>query len=295
MFKLGVITDEISQDFGTVVNVCKEYELDAVEIRSVDDLPPQELTQAHVDMIRTTLEDTDVTVCGIATPFYKCDIDSAEEREQHLDILRKCIALAQRLDTNLLRCFAFWEIGQTEQRWQEILDAYEEPLRIAEAEGIILGMENEASTSLSTAALTRRFIDEIGGQTVRAIWDPANELYADGGVTPFPDAYDQLRDVMVHGHMKDGARDESGEMVSVPVGEGLIDWQGQFDRYVEEGYEGYLILETHWRPASALSEDLLNRPGGAAFSEAGEEASRYCLDNIQRMLLKHRAKGGSPS
>ncbi len=32
MFKLGVITDEISQDFGAVVQVCKDYELEAVEI-----------------------------------------------------------------------------------------------------------------------------------------------------------------------------------------------------------------------------------------------------------------------
>lgn len=292
MFKLGVITDEISQDFSAVVNVCKDYELEAVEIRSVDDRPPQDLTPAHVGMIRSALEGTDITVCGIATPFYKCDIDSAEEREQHMDILRKCIALAHDLDTSLLRCFAFWETGQTEARWQEIVDAYDEPLRLAEAEDIALGMENEASTSLSTAALTRRFIDELGSDSVRAIWDPANELYADGGITPFPDAYDQIKDVMVHGHMKDGARDESGEMVSVPVGEGLIDWEGQFKRYVDEGYEAYLILETHWRPASALSEDLLNRPGGAAFSAAGEEASRYCLDNIQRMLLPLRAKGG---
>ncbi len=290
MFKLGVITDEISQDFGTVVKVCKEYDLEAVEIRSVDDRPPQDLLAADVAMIQAELDDTDIKVCGIATPFFKCDIDSAEEREQHMEILRNCISLAHKLDTSLLRCFAFWETGQTERRWQEIVDAYEEPLRIAEAEGITLGMENEASTSLSTAALTRRFIDELGSEKVRAIWDPANELYADGGITPFPDAYDQLKDVMVHGHMKDGDRDESGEMVSVPVGEGLIDWAGQFARYVEEGYEDYLILETHWRPASALSEDLLNRPGGAAFSEAGEEASRYCLDNIARMLQPLRAQ-----
>ncbi|MBT3267585.1 sugar phosphate isomerase/epimerase [Candidatus Poribacteria bacterium] len=290
MFKLGVITDEISQDFQTVVKVCTDYDLEAVEIRSVDDKPPQDLQPADVDMIKAALADTDIKVCGIATPFFKCDIDSAEEREQHMDILRKCIALAHELDTSLLRCFAFWETGKTEQRWQEIVDAYEEPLRLAEAERITLGMENEASTSLSTAALTRRFIDELGSGNVRAIWDPANELYADAGITPFPDAYDQIKDVTVHGHMKDGDRNEAGEMVSVPVGEGLIDWAGQFARYVEEGYEDYLILETHWRPASALSEDLLNRPGGAAFSEAGEEASRYCLDNIQRMLLPLRGE-----
>jgi len=284
VFKLGVISDEISQDIATVAQVSQEFGLAAVEVRSVNNKPPQALTAADIDAIRRATEAHGLVVCGIATPFYKCDIDNAEERAQHLDILRSCVALGKQLGTNLLRCFAFWNTGRTLELWDDIIRAYDEPLRIADGEGVVLGMENEASTSLSTAALTRRFIDEVGRPNVRAIWDPANELYADGGVTPYPDAYEQLKDVMIHAHMKDGARNDDGEMVSVPVGEGFIDWRGQFRRYLRDGYDGYLCLETHWRPKAALSESLLNRPGGAAFSESGEEASRYCLTKIRVML-----------
>lgn len=284
MFRLGVISDEISQDFETVVKVAKEFGLAAVEIRSVNNKPPQALDTEDIALIKRMTADAGLVVCGIATPFYKCDMDNANERNAHLEILRKCASLAHALGTNLLRCFAFWNTGRTLERWNEIVDAYEEPLRVADAEGVVLGMENESSTSLSTAALTRRFIDEFHRPNVRAIWDPANELYADGGVTPFPDAYEILKPVMIHGHMKDGARNADGKMESVPVGEGLIDWNGQFRRYVEDGYDGYLCLETHWRPKKALAEDLVNRPGGAAFSESGEEASRYCLTKIREML-----------
>ncbi|GIX05706.1 MAG: hypothetical protein KatS3mg115_0109 [Candidatus Poribacteria bacterium] len=284
MFKLAVISDEVSQDFKTVVQVAKDYRLAAIEIRSVFNKPPQALDDRDVEAIKRELDDTGIVICGIATPFYKCDIDNPQERQEHLQILRNCAALAQKLGTNLLRCFAFWNTGRTEERWNEILDAFEEPLKIAEGEGMILGMENEHSTSLATAALTRRFVEEIDRPYVRAIWDPANELYAEGGVTPYPDGYELLKDVMVHGHIKDADRNASGELESVPVGEGLIDWKGQFRRYLEDGYTGYLSLETHWRPKVRLSEELLNRPGGAAFSEAGEEATRYCLENIRRML-----------
>ncbi len=284
MFRLGVVTDEISQDFGRVVDVATELELDALEVRSVNDKPPQDLTTDEVDGMRRLTAESGLEICGIATPFYKCDSDSPGERREHLQILRDCVGLARKLDTNLLRCFAFWETGRTEERWEDILAAFEEPVRLADGEGMILGMENEASTSLATAALTRRFIDEVDHPCVRAIWDPANELYAEGGVTPYPDAYETLRDVMVHAHAKDGAENEDGEMVSVPVGEGLIDWEGQLGRYLADGYEGILSLETHWRPVHALSEELLNRPGGATFSEAGEEASRYCFDKLRAML-----------
>lgn len=284
MFKLGVITDEISQDFETVCKVATQFDLAAVEIRSVNNKPPQALTDADIDDIRRGAESSGLKVVGIATPFYKCDIDNAEERRQHLEILRQCAKVAKKLETNLLRCFAFWNTGKTLERWDDIRDAFAEPFRIAEGEGVILGMENESSTSLSTAALTRRFVDEANRPCVRAIWDPANELYAEGGVTPYPDAYEQIKPVMIHGHMKDGARNEQGEMVSVPVGEGLIDWQGQFQRYVDDGYDGYLCLETHWRPVKALEDALIHRPGGAAFSEAGEEATTYCLTKIREML-----------
>ena len=33
MFKLGVINDEVSQDFATVVNFVKEFNLHSIEIR----------------------------------------------------------------------------------------------------------------------------------------------------------------------------------------------------------------------------------------------------------------------
>ncbi len=284
MFKLGIITDEVSQDFNVVLKVCQDYGLDAIEIRSVNNKQPQDLDADDIAQMKTALDGSGVDVCGVATPFYKCEIDDPDERREHLQILRNCARLAQAFDAPVLRVFAFWDCGKTEERWGEILDAFEEPLRIAESEGMTLGMENEHTTSLATAALTRRFIDEINRPCVRAIWDPANELYAEDGVTPYPAGYETLKDVMIHGHMKDGAPDENGEMQSVPVGEGLIDWRGQFERYLADGYDGYLTLETHWRPKEALSESLLNRPGGAAFSEAGEEASRYCLENIQDML-----------
>ena len=287
MFKLGVISDEVSQDFQTVVDVAKEFNLDSIEIRSVWDKPPQDLTDEDIDKMKQILAPTGIKIIGIASPFYKCDIDNPEEREEHIGIFRQCVKLAHEFDARIIRSFAFWETGQTEELWDEILSSYDEPKRIAEGEGIIIGMENESSTSLATAKLTRRFIDDIDSPNIRAIWDPANEAYAEGGEKSYPDAYNRLKDVMIHVHAKDAAPNpETGEMESVPVGDGIIGWQQQLQALVDDGYDGYICLETHWRPTSALSEDLLNRPGGSAFSEAGEEASRICLKNIFEMIGK---------
>ncbi len=285
MFKVGVIGDEVSQDFETVVNFVKNFNLDSIEIRSVWDKPPQELTDADIDRMKVLLDGTDIEIIGIASPFFKCDMDNAEERKEHLDILKGCIRAAKAFDTNLIRTFVFWDTGKTEERWDEVISAYDEPLRIIDGEGIILGMENESTTSLSTAKLTAKFIEEIDSPNIRGIWDPANEAHATDGETPYPDAYNRMKPTMIHAHLKDaGPNPESGEIESVPVGDGVIDWQGQLQAFVDEGYEGHLCLETHWRPTLKIEEDLLNRPGGKAFSEAGEEASRICIEKLQEMI-----------
>jgi len=54
-----------------------------------------------------------------------------------------------------------------------------------------------------------------------------------------------------------------------------------------KGYDGYISLETHWRP-QALPEDVLNQPGGEGFSEAGEYASDLCLRNLTGLLAEAR-------
>ncbi len=289
MFKIGVIGDEISQDFQTVVNVAQELNLDSIEVRSVWDKPPQGLTEDDINEMKRILDGTGIQIVGIASPFFKCDIDNAEERQEHLGILKRCIEVAKAFDINLIRTFVFWRTDNVEERWDEIIASYDEPLRMATGEGMILGMENEASTSLSTVKLTERFIREIDSPNIRAIWDPANEAHADGGEQPYPNAYDRIKPLMVHAHLKDaGKNPETGELESVEVGEGVIDWQGQLQAFVDDGYEGHLCLETHWRPTLKIDEALLNRPGGTAFSESGEEASRICLKNLFEMIEKLR-------
>ena len=289
MLRLAVISDEVSQDFQTVVDVAVEYKLNGVEIRSVWNKAPQDLSDGDMATMRGILGSAGVEVAGIASPFFKCNIDSEEERREHLEILRKCVEMAHFFGTEIIRGFTFWNTGRTEAIWDRILEYYREPVKIAENEGITIGVENEATTSVATAKLLERFLADVDSASVRAIWDPANEVHAENGETPYPNAYNRVKARMIHCHAKDAARNSEGEPESVPVGTGVIDWRGQIRELLDSNYEGYLSLETHWRPRRVLSESLVNRPGGSAFSEAGEEASRVCLDNIFGILKELRA------
>ncbi|UCH34412.1 MAG: sugar phosphate isomerase/epimerase [Armatimonadota bacterium] len=284
MFRLGVMTDEISQDFAYAVRVCQEYKLQTVEIRSAWDKPPQELADKDVAEIARILEPTGMKVSNIASPFYKCDIDDEAAVKEHHRILARCIEVGRKLGSNIIRGFTFWNTGRTEEVWGKILELYEKPVQIAAEADAIIAIENEAATSLATARLLQRFLADLDAPNVKALWDPANEVFADGGERPFPEAFRRIEKEMVHFHLKDARRNEdTGQPECTPVGEGVIDWQGQLADLLASGYAGAVSLETHWRP-QALTEEQLNRPGGAAFSESGEYASRLCLDNLMRIM-----------
>jgi L-ribulose-5-phosphate 3-epimerase len=70
----------------------------------------------------------------------------------------------------------------------------------------------------------------------------------------------------------------------VPIGEGEVDYVGQFSALVRDGYDGYLSLETHWRPVTQLPEDLVQMPKGEQFSYMGDVATKECLTRLKALL-----------
>lgn len=287
MFKLSVISDEISQDFQRVVDVCGEYGVPLVEPRSVWDTPPHKLSDDQLQKMKEILDAAGMGVAAIAAPFLKCDLGDEAAYQEHLGILRRCAQMCHLFGCNIVRGFTFWKTGPADAIWQQLLDAYAEPIKICEAEDIYIGIENEASTHIATAAEAERMYQDLASPRVRAIWDPANEVFAEDGELPFPNAWERMKPTLIHMHLKDAVKDPEAEGGArcVPVGDGgYIDYPGQFQALKDMGYEGACSLETHWRISSQLDEDLLNRPGGAAFSAGGEESTRICLDKIKAMV-----------
>ena len=102
VFKLSVISDEVSQDLERVAKFAKRMELDGIEIRTVWNLKPQELVKRLGDL-KKVLKKYDLEVSAIASPFFKANIDDPKEYEEHIEILKRFIELAKSLDTNIIR------------------------------------------------------------------------------------------------------------------------------------------------------------------------------------------------
>jgi len=284
LFKLSVITDEVSQDLEVASRFAHRFSLDGVEIRSVWGKSPQSLL-TKVDKIKKILKEYRLEVSAVASPFFKADIDDEKQYREHLDILRSCILLAKTLETNIIRGFTFWRKDRMDDYLERIIEKFQKPVEIVESEGIILGIENEPSTFVGNGEELARFLDRLGSKNFKAIWDPGNAIWDPSGEIPYPDGYRRVRKRIIHVHIKDGFRRGSeGKPECVAVGDGEVDYHGQLRALKEDGYRGYLSLETHWRPVKQLADKLIVKPGGEEFSRLGESASEVCMRNLLNLL-----------
>jgi len=287
LFKLAAFTDEISQDLARACQVLTEFGGEGVELRGVWDTPVHKLDDAQVAEIKRIVADHGLTVCSIGSPFGKCELEEPDEVADHMAILRRCADVGCELGCTLVRGFAFWGHGVREKPWEKMLEAYRPVPEILEEKRVVLGLENEAACYVGTAGHTRTFLDRLGCDRVKTLWDPANHVQdPDGDAEPvFPDGYQAIRRDMVHVHVKDALVQPDGTRPNVFMGRGTCQWTAQFQAFKDDGYDGHVSLETHVDPAQ-FPENLRPRYGHYLTGEGREGASKVCLAWIRDTLAE---------
>lgn len=286
-FKLAVFSDEVSQDLSRAIAVANDFGLDGLEIRSVWDKGADKLTVADAHNIITQMGDAGLQVSALSTPFLKCPISDDGAIRQHLDLLKRCLDVAETLGTSMLRIFTFWRMEDPESHWPAIVELLrEQVLPIVENCPVTLAIENEASTTIGSGDELHRFLQLLCVPAIRGLWDPCNILFLGPDYTIYPDEYESCKDDIVHVHLKDAVWNGSTNAAEcVILGEGIIRIADQLERLHRDGYRDWLALETHWRPTQ-LTEAEMNLPGGSNFSKDGEYASRICLERLKAMLAE---------
>lgn len=278
--RLSVITDEISMDLGHALNVMKEYDCSGAEIRSLWGTNIGELTDEQVDKALGLLDKAGMQVCCLASPLFKCELDStatgqvgnthqAGERtaEQQMDLLKLLHKRAKQFGTRNIRTFAYWRRGELTPKIEEAIeDGMSDAIKYAEDNDLMLLMENEHDCYLGTGAETARFLSRINSPALRACWDPGNGFAA--GEQPYPEGYNAIRNFVEHVHVKDAELLASGKYRFVVCGEGEVDFVGHLAALKADGYDGYLSIETHYKP----------------FGGTAEQGTRLSLQGLKKLL-----------
>lgn len=282
--KLAVITDEVSQDLERVLEIVAEFKLVAIELRSLWNKGPHELTDAEIRQIKARCADFGLTVCSIASPVFKCDYGDPHQEREHLEILRRCVDIAAELNAPLVRLFTFWRKPPFPS-WDAIAEKLAQGARLVEGTPLVLGVENEPTTMATNGRKVAEVLSRLNHPQVKAVWDPGNDVFDPDREVPYPDGYEVIKPWIAHIHIKDGKWDAAAQRFEpVPIGDGEVDYVGQFSALVRDSYAGYLSLETHWRPTTQLPEDLVQMPKGEQFSYLGDVATKECLTRLKALL-----------
>jgi len=263
-FKIGVISDEISQDFDHACYViAKEFGLHFVELREVWGKNLQTVSDDQIADARKILAKYSLSVTDIGSPLYKVnwpgapvsqymtkeDMHGADEVSfKHQDeVLDRSISLARQFNTNKVRCFDFWRIDDVKPYRAAIDDVLQKAAEKAAKQNVMLVLENEFACNTATGREAAATLAGVPSRNLALNWDPGNAVMR-GEFDAFPNGWDALpKDRIHHCHVKNAVKDASGKIVWSPVDIGYIDWAAQFRALEAIGYSDAVNLETHWK------------------------------------------------
>jgi sugar phosphate isomerase/epimerase len=280
-FKLGIITDEIAEDFEQALDFISKYSLTYCELREIWNKNLMNLSRADLARAKQLIEKHQLRVSDLGSPVFKYNLPEmparpSEKRDTFLanftdqdteDLLRRSFDLAHFFGTTKVRIFSYWRVEAPEKAYPYVRDRLAKAAAEAARDKIILALENEHECNIGTGEELGRLLRDVNSPYLRGNWDPANAVMLHE--VPYPDGYRHVRGLFAHMHVKDVKKDpRTGKLSWAPVGGGFIDFRGQFKALLEDHYEGTISLETHYR-----------RPDGNRL-----ESTRESLEGLLKVL-----------
>lgn len=277
-----MVTDELSADLETALELARSMGLGAVELRGierqryprVDDFlrarVPELIAEAGLSVAalspglfkipypRTPPPDTRILRWEDATLFRRHRDAEALVREHLEELLPATIEAAHELGAPTIVCFSFDRADADPGALPDAaLDVLRDAAQTVGDAGLTLAIEVEHVCYGDTGAHTAEIAERVGHPALGINWDPAN-AYRGGDERPYPDGYAAVRELVRHVHFKDARTNpQTGRREFVT--EGVIDWSGQFEALKVDGYTGYVSVETHARPKIEMTRRFVER------------------------------------
>ena len=275
-FKLSVINDEITQDFGRAAEVtAQEFGLQFIEIRGLWGKNIMKLDAKEIAEARKILEKYKLRVSSIASPIFKVDWPGALSRfspkrdqfgadftfEQQDELLERAFELTRVFQVDRIRIFDFWRLDDPKPYRAAMDQKLIEAANKASKRRVTLLIENEPACNTGTGAEAARTLAAIRSRNFKLNWDPGNA--ASLGEIAYPDGYSHLpKDRLGYMHCKDVVRGADGKYAWMKMGAGIIDYVAQYRALKKNGYRGVISLETHWRGAGTPEDSTRQSMAG---------------------------------
>jgi len=250
--KLSIFTDEINSDPTRALELVKAWDIKAVEIRGLKGGRFPRVGDDELLALKDVIFDAGVAVSSVSPGLFKCRLNDSKVDVEINTLLPLACKWARILNTNRVSIFSF--LKGKDLVIEQVVERLALSTKIAREEGCKLLLENEASCWGGTGRETAELVREVGSPDLRLLWDPGNSARS-GSNDPFPDEYEEVKDLIDHVHIKNF---EPTSRAWSLIEEGVIDWPGQLNALLRDGYAEYLVVETHTRDRPNGKTNLKN-------------------------------------
>ncbi len=223
------------------------------------------------EKVKEIIEAAKVLPDGIVTltPYY-WDINNINPKIAEAEIagMKKAIDLAVSMGARFVRAYGGKEEagGTWEENRKNAVEALREIGAYASKTNVTVLVENHPGTVTRTGENTYKLINEVGSDSVKALYDPANVMHDTD--EDWEKTFEVQKDIIGYVHVKDYFMVGSERKACV-VGKGIVPW----DKIMKKlsGFEGFLSFEyeKRWYPDQLPDAD----PG-----------VKMCADYIKSLL-----------
>jgi len=257
MVTFAGFADEAGKSIEEQILATKEAGWSSIEVRNADG---ENFTEMSDDMFARNLEKLRAAGIGIAGFGSKIanwgrPIDT--DFQVDVDELRRAGPRMREVGCRIIRIMSYpnrQEDPLPNAAWKrEVFRRLRELAVIAEGEGVILGHENCDGYGGLGPDESLDMLDAVGNPALKLIFDTGNAVFHGQDSRAF---YEQVKDAVVHIHVKDARRDEKGELVACYPDEGLANNRATFADLKARGYDGYISIEPHMAAVVHLAKDV---------------------------------------
>ncbi len=244
--EIAIVSDEIVPEFREAVRYGTDWGIRKYELRTLTSGRVPGLNQIDVQQVLDGIRLDGIEITALSPGIFKVPLAQRKEIRRELDtILPQTIEIARKFGTGKIIIFGFKrEQNEPDGNVAAVVEYLEEAAGIASSSGTSLLVENEPGYWCGSGKTTSEILRKVSDAPIKSNWDPCNAFGEDEN--PYPDGYSAIKDFIAGVHVKDTVK---GALVEcVPVGEGLIDWEGQLRSLVAERRIDYVTVETHSLP-----------------------------------------------
>ena len=258
--RVSILSDEISRDPLSACELAAEWGLRHLEFRTyMKSRAPRDMSDSDMAAVARAASDFGLDFPSVSPGLFKVRMDDPTIGEHRGTFRQRCFDLAEALGASTV--VAFPPVRAEGHDWSDwpaqVVDDLRETAELAQQRGMTIALENEPVCYAGTGQTLAALLEEVNHPALRANWDPGNHCSATR--EDFRAGYAALRGKLAHCHVKDCMWDANGNRRTVPPGEGSVDWLGQLQALVADGYDGLLVLETHFQPKIAGSRACFER------------------------------------